>query len=253
MTEKKIIGVIPARYASTRFPGKPLALIDGKPMIVHTYLSSCKSRLLNEVITATDDERIAEVIKNAGGKVIMTPSDLPSGTDRIAKALNNIECDIVVNIQGDEPFISAKAIDDAVEPLIGDDNLVVSTLIKKIEKYEDLVNTNINKVVIDKNNFALYFSHSTLPHIRDEKEMENWLNHHTFYKHIGLYVYTKSFLSLFSQMPKSKLEEMEKLEQLRILENGYKIKCIITDYENISVDTPEDLKIIEKDFSTIIK
>jgi 3-deoxy-manno-octulosonate cytidylyltransferase (CMP-KDO synthetase) len=240
--KKKIIGVIPARYASTRFPGKPLAIIKGKPMIVHTFESAQKASLLDRVIVATDDERIMDVVLKAGGEVVMTPSDLESGTDRIALVAKNINCDIVVNIQGDEPFIHAEAIDAAIRPLIENDDVLISTLVKKINSFDDLQNKDINKVVIDKNSFAIYFSHTIIPFLRDYKNENEWLLHHTFFKHIGLYVYDKDFLMKFSTLPKSNLEKAEKLEQLRILDNGYKIKCVETTYENISVDTLEDLK-----------
>jgi 3-deoxy-manno-octulosonate cytidylyltransferase (CMP-KDO synthetase) len=241
-SKKNIIGVIPARYASTRFPGKPLVQIKGKPMIVHTYENSKKSKLLNEVLVATDDNRILEAVEKAGGKAVMTPSNLESGTDRIAYCVKDISCDIVVNIQGDEPFIQAEAIDSAIKPLIENDNILVSTLIKKIDKIDDLINRNVNKVIIDKDDYALYFSHSSIPCLRDFADEKEWLKHHVFYKHIGLYVYEIGFLFKFSGLPKSALEKAEKLEQLRILENGYKIKCVKTDYESISVDTPDDLK-----------
>jgi 3-deoxy-manno-octulosonate cytidylyltransferase (CMP-KDO synthetase) len=243
MTNRKnIIGIIPARYSSTRFPGKPLALIKGKPMIVRTLESSSKSKLMNKVIVATDDERIMEAVKSCGGEAVMTPSDLESGTDRIAYVAKNIDCDIVINIQGDEPFIDARAIDAAIEPLIEDDSILISTLIKKIETVEDLLNNNINKVVIDKKDFAIYFSHSIIPFVRNINDEKDWLKYHVFYKHIGLYVYDKNFLMKYSSLPKSGLENVERLEQLRIIENGYKIKCIKTDYESVSIDALEDLK-----------
>jgi 3-deoxy-manno-octulosonate cytidylyltransferase (CMP-KDO synthetase) len=237
----KIIGVIPARYGSTRFLGKPLVDIFGKPMIVHTYLNSKKSKLLNKVVVATDDSRIESVIKNIGGEVILTPIDFKSGSDRVAYCLNELQCDIVVNIQGDEPFINSDAIDAAIKPLINDTALNVSTLIKKIDDYNAIHDSNIVKVVKDINNYALYFSRSPIPFIRDEKEYLEYIKKEVFYKHIGLYVYRSDFLKTFVQMAESLLENCEKLEQLRILENGYRIKCVLTDYETISVDTIDDL------------
>jgi len=237
----KIIGIIPARYGSTRFPGKPLVDIFGKPMIVHTYLNSKKSKLLSKVIVATDDSKIESVIKAVDGEVILTPTDLKSGSDRVAYCLDELKCDIVVNIQGDEPFINSDAIDNAIEPLINDASLNISTLIKKIDDYNSICDYNIVKVVKDINDYALYFSRSPIPFIRDEKEYLDYIKKDTFYKHIGLYVYRSDFLKTFVQMPESQLENCEKLEQLRILENGYRIKCVFTDYETISVDTPEDL------------
>ena len=241
----RIIGIIPARYGSTRFPGKPLVDIFGKPMIVHTYLNSKKSKLLNKVVVATDDSKIESVVKNVGGEVILTPTDLKSGSDRVAYCLDELKCDIVVNIQGDEPFINSDAIDAAIEPLINDTLLNVSTLIKKIDDYNSIHDCNIVKVVKDINDYALYFSRSPIPFIRDEKEYLDYIKKGAFYKHIGLYVYRSDFLKTFVQMTESQLEDCEKLEQLRIMENGYKIKCVVTDYETISVDTMEDLNRIK--------
>lgn len=234
---QKVIGVIPARYGSTRLPGKPLLNIFGKPMIVHTYLNAKKSKLINELYVATDHKDIADVITNVGGNVLMTPSDLKSGSDRIAFAIKNINCDIVVNIQGDEPFINSEAIDLAITPLLEDKEVLVSTLITKINDFSLLDDPNVVKVVKDTNNYALYFSRSRIPFIRDNKEkLENYI----FYKHLGLYVYRKNFLEKFVDLNNSYLENCEKLEQLRILENGYRIKCIETNYESISIDTMQD-------------
>jgi 3-deoxy-manno-octulosonate cytidylyltransferase (CMP-KDO synthetase) len=241
----KTIGIIPARYGSTRFPGKPLAEIFGKPMIVHTYLNSKKAKLLDDVIVATDNREIEAVIKNIGGKAMLTPSDLKSGSDRAAYVTKDIECDIVVNIQGDEPFISGEAIDAAVKPLIEDSSLMVSTLVKQIDDIKALNDPNVVKVVKDINNFALYFSRAPIPFVRDNENQSGWIKDKMFFKHIGLYVFRTSFLQQFVQMNESKLENCEKLEQLRILESGYKIKCIVTDYESISVDTVEDLNKIQ--------
>ena len=241
----RIIGIIPARYGSTRFPGKPLVDIFGKPMIVHTYLNSKKSKLLNKVVVATDDSKIESVVKDVGGEVILTPTDLKSGSDRVAYCLDELKCDIVINIQGDEPFINSDAIDSAIEPLINDGSLNVSTLIKKIDDYNTIHNCNIVKVVKDINDYALYFSRSPIPFIRDEKEYLDYIKKGAFYKHIGLYVYRSDFLKTFVKMAESQLEDCEKLEQLRIMENGYKIKCVVTDYETISVDTIEDLNKIK--------
>lgn len=241
----KTIGIIPARYGSTRFPGKPLAEIFGKPMIVHTYLNSKKAKLLDEVIVATDNELIEAAIKNIGGKAVITPSDLKSGSDRAAYVTKEIDCDIVVNIQGDEPFISGEAIDDAVKPLIDDSSIQVSTLIKRIDDINILHDPNVVKAVKDINDYALYFSRAPIPFIRDTENQSEWLKQNMFFKHIGLYVFRTSFLKKFVQMNESNLENCEKLEQLRILESGYKIKCIVTDYESISVDTIEDLAKIQ--------
>jgi 3-deoxy-manno-octulosonate cytidylyltransferase (CMP-KDO synthetase) len=241
----RTIGIIPARYGSTRFPGKPLAEIFGKPMIVHTYLNSKKSVLLDDVIVATDNDKIAKVIEDIGGKVVITPSELKSGSDRVAYALRNIDCDITVNIQGDEPFINGAAIDSAVKPMIDDNSIMVSTLIKRIEDPKILNDPNIVKAVKDINDFALYFSRAPIPFMRDSESQSEQLKKEIFFKHIGLYVFRTSFLKKFVKMDESGLENCEKLEQLRILENGYRIKCIITDYESISIDTIEDLNKIQ--------
>ena len=224
----RTIGIIPARYGSTRFPGKPLAKIFGKPMIAHTYLNSKKAELLDDVIVATDNAEIESVIKDIGGKVMLTPSDLKSGSDRAAYVTRNIECDIVVNIQGDEPFISGKAIDAAVKPLIDDSALQVSTLIKQIDDIKLINDPNVVKVVKDINDFALYFSRAPIPFIRDNESQSDWIHKKMFFKHIGLYVFRKSFLKQFVEMNESALENCEKLEQLRILENGYKIKVVVS-------------------------
>ena len=241
-----VLGIIPARYGSTRFPGKPLALIFGKPMIVHTYLNSCKAKLLDDVIVATDNEEIADTVTKTGGKAILTPSDLKSGSDRAAYVIERYPCDIAGNIQGDEPFISGKAIDAAVEPLLTDSAVQVSTLVKKIENPELLNDPNTVKVIKDKNGFALYFSRSMIPYNRNNELPLDSIKRNIFFKHIGLYVYRSDFLKKFVGLPFSGLEDCEKLEQLRILENGYRIKCVETDYESISVDTIEDLNKIEK-------
>ena len=241
----KVTGIIPARYSSTRLPGKPLILIHGKPMIQRVYEQAQRSKLLDRVIVATDDARIFDCVKDFGGEVIMTSEKHVSGTDRLAEAARMINCDIVVNIQGDEPFIDPKNIDIAIEPLLKDRLLNVSTLAFKITDPLDLENENKVKVVLDKNNFALYFSRNYIPFDMEHNPAKVWtLKDRIFYKHIGLYVYRKSFLMRFAKMKKSYLEEVEKLEQLRILENGDKIKVVITKKDSVSVDTMEDIKLI---------
>jgi len=230
----KIIGIIPARYDSTRFPGKPLADINGKPMIRHVWESACKSKLLDRVIIAADDKRIYDSVISFGGEAVMTSKRHQSGTDRIAEAAKNIKCDLVVNIQGDEPFISYKNIDKAVRLLLDDIKLNVSTLAVKIEDKTEIKDPNNVKVVIDKNGNALYFSRSPIPYNRNNKKVN-------YFKHIGLYVYRKSFLMKFVKMKQTLLEKAESLEQLRILENKEKIRVVITKIDSISVDTPADL------------
>jgi 3-deoxy-manno-octulosonate cytidylyltransferase (CMP-KDO synthetase) len=238
-----IIGIIPARFASTRLLGKPLADIGGKPMIQHTYESALKSKLLGRVIIAVDDEKLYSVCRGFGAEVVMTPKDIATGSDRIAYAARNIpDADIVVNIQGDEPFIKGRMIDEAVEPLLFDRSVNVSTLAKKIMDIDELKSPSIPKVVFDYNNFALYFSRSTIPYVRDARTNYERLQKADIYKHIGLYVYRREYLFRFTELEPTDLEQIEKLEQLRMLENGFRIKVVVTEYENLAVDTPEDLE-----------
>ena len=235
----KIVAVIPARYDSTRFPGKPLIDINGKPMIQHVYERVKGSKLIDKVIVATDDERIYYDVKKFGGKVVMTSKEHESGTDRICEAIKKMKCDIIVNVQGDEPGIDPKDIDKAIRPLLKNKKVNISTLAIKIENGLDLQDENKVKVVFDKDNFALYFSRSCIPFDRDH--IGN-LKKNDFYKHIGLYVYRRKFLMNLKNLKPSNLEKLEKLEQLRFLYNGEKIKVVITDSESISIDTPADLK-----------
>ncbi len=235
----KILAVIPARYDSTRFPGKPLADINGKPMIQHVYERVKESKLVDKVLVATDDERISDAVKFFGGKVVMTSKKHESGTDRICEVINSIKCDIVVNVQGDEPGINPKDIDKAIKPLLKDKKINISTLAIRIANGIDLKDENKVKVVFDKNNFALYFSRNYIPFDRDHI---NNVQKDNFYKHIGLYVYRRKFLLDLKKLKPSALEKLEKLEQLRFLDNGEKIKVIITDRESLSIDTPSDLK-----------
>ncbi len=249
-----ILGVIPARFASTRLMGKPLADIGGKPMIQHTYESSLKSKLLQQVIIAVDDEKVAKVAQEFGAKVIMTPKDIATGSDRIAYILNGIkEADIVVNIQGDEPFISGTMIDQAIEPLLFDPNVSVSTLAKKIETVEEFKSPSIPKVVFDYHNFALYFSRSPIPFVREARSNFEKIKKADIYKHIGLYVYRREALFKFTQLATTDLEQIENLEQLRMLENGMKIKIVVTEFDNLAVDTPEDLERARLYYSRKIK
>lgn len=238
-----IIGIIPARFASTRLLGKPLADIGGKPMIQHTWESTKKSKLLNKIIIAVDDNKVFSVAKNFGAEVIMTPKDIATGSDRIAYIVKNrVDADIIVNIQGDEPFISGRMIDEAIEPLLFDPAVNVSTLAKRINDIEDLKSPSIPKVVFDYQNFAMYFSRSPIPYVRDARTNVERLEKGEIYKHIGLYVYRRESLLKFTAIPPTDLEKTEKLEQLRMLEHGFKIKVVVTEFENIAVDTPEDLE-----------
>ncbi len=231
----RVAGVIPARYRSKRFDGKALALLGGRPMIQHVYEKARRASRLAELVVATDDERIANVIQGIGGKALMTSPDHPSGTDRVAEAAAAIEADVVVNIQGDEPFISAKAIDQAVEPFLEREDVEMTTLMRTIEDEETLRDPNVVKVVVDREGFALYFSRSPIPFARRSERFQA-------YEHIGLYAYRKDFLLAFARLAPTELEYTEGLEQLRAIEHGYRILAVATTHHvGVSVDTPADL------------
>ncbi|MCK6648869.1 MAG: 3-deoxy-manno-octulosonate cytidylyltransferase [Bacteroidia bacterium] len=237
-----IVGIIPARFASTRFPGKPLIDIAGKTMIQRVYEQSKRSKSLTEVVVATDDERIAAHVRSWGGNVVMTNEQHQSGTDRCFEAIEkfDINADVVINIQGDEPFIHPEQI-DLVASCFNSKEVELATLVKKINNPEELFNPNTPKVVLNSKKEAIYFSRQTIPYIRG-KQQEEWLQSHTFYKHIGIYAYRTDVLATITQLKQSELELAEALEQLRWIENGYKIKVEITDYESVAIDTPDDLK-----------
>ena len=239
----KFVGIIPARYASTRFPGKPLVEVGGKMMIQRVYEQV--SKLLSDVYVATDDQRIETAVQSFGGKVIMTSALHQSGTDRIAEAVAKIaekgsQFDAAINIQGDEPFISPQQIQLLMD-CFTDSSTQIATLVKVIETDETLFNPNSPKVVINNKNEAQYFSRSTIPFIRG-KEQKDWLSAHTFYKHIGIYAFKVEVLNAVTRLPQSSLELAESLEQLRWIENGYKIKVAVTNEEGIAIDTPADLE-----------
>lgn len=242
----KILGVIPARYASTRFPGKPLIDIDGKSMIQRVYEQALKTEKLDEVVVATDDERILMHVRAFGGRAVLTADHHQSGTDRCAEVAEKLPgFDIIINIQGDEPFIDPKQIDMVCSCFTSADT-VLATLVKPIHTEEELFNVNSPKVVLNKNSEAIYFSRATIPFVRG-KEQKDWLSSHQFYKHIGIYGYRIDTLQKITQLPVSILEKTEALEQLRWIENGYKIKAAITEIETAAIDTPEDLqKILDK-------
>ncbi len=237
----KILGIIPARFASTRFPGKPLAMIGDKSMIERVYYQAKLAKGLDAVIIATDDERIAEHVRGFGAKVVMTSPNHLSGTDRCAEAVLKYGhgWDAVVNIQGDEPFIKPEQIDLIVDCLM-EDAVQIATLVKVISDASDLMNPNNPKVILKYNREAIYFSRQALPYFKG-KEIGEWLKHHTYYKHIGIYGYRTSILPQLTAMPQGKLEIAESLEQLRWLEYGMHIKTKITEFETIAIDTPEDL------------
>ena len=243
----KFIAIIPARYASTRFPGKPLAMLGGKPMIQRVYEQV--AGVLDDAVVATDDERIYEAVKAFGGKVEMTSTEHRSGTDRCWEAYckQGAEYDVVVNVQGDEPFIAESQL-RAIMECFEDENTDIATLVKPFAEedgIEALENPNSPKVVLDKESRAIYFSRSVIPYLRGV-EREDWLKQHTFYKHIGMYAFRSEVLREITSLPQSPLELSEKLEQLRWLENGYKIGVGISDVETVGIDTPEDLERAEE-------
>jgi 3-deoxy-manno-octulosonate cytidylyltransferase (CMP-KDO synthetase) len=236
----KILGIIPARYASTRFPGKPLVDIAGKSMIQRVYEQTKKCIHINEVIVATDDERIFNHVNDFGGVAVMTSADHQSGTDRCAEvALQHPQYNVIINIQGDEPYIDPEQISKLASCFTNADTQI-ATLIKKITTEQELFNINSPKVVINKLSEAVYFSRSPLPHIRGQ-EQQNWLQHFTYFKHIGIYGYRADVLQQVTRLPISSLEKAESLEQLRWIENGYRIKVAETELETYAIDTPEDL------------
>jgi 3-deoxy-manno-octulosonate cytidylyltransferase (CMP-KDO synthetase) len=240
----KIAGIIPARYASTRFPGKPLAEIRGKSMIRRVYEQCLKCPELDALIVATDDDRILNEVINFGGVAMMTSGRHQSGTDRCGEVIEKLEkegqtFDAVINIQGDEPFIDPGQITKVTSQL-GNESIHIATLVKKISNSQELFDANVVKVALANDGRALCFSRSALPYIRG-REQKDWVNSHTFYKHIGIYGYQTEILKKIVTLPKGKLELAESLEQLRWLENGYSIFAEATDFDSIAIDSPEDL------------
>lgn len=244
----KFIGIIPARYASTRFPGKPLALLGGKPVIQHVYEKV--AAVLEAAYVATDDERIYDAVKSFGGQVVMTRTNHKSGTDRIEEAIEKIggEWDVVVNVQGDEPFV-AKSQLDTICHCFDDPTTQIATLGKPFESMVAVQNPNSPKIVVDNMGFAMYFSRSVIPYVRG-KEKSSWLTHYPFLKHLGIYAYRKDVLRQVTLLPQSSLEIAESLEQLRWLQNGFKIKVGTTDVETVGIDTPQDLERAEEFLKT---
>lgn len=237
-----IIGIIPARYASTRFPGKPLVDINGKSMIRRVYEQASKSSVLKQVVVATDNEQIAVHVRAFGGNVMMTSDQHPSGTDRCAEVVEKSggEFDVAINIQGDEPYIDPAQI-DLLASCFQEEDTQIATLIKRIKDKEELFNPNSPKVILNKNQEAIYFSRATLPYLRGITE-ESWLDHHLYFKHIGIYGYRCEILKKLTALLPSSLEKAESLEQLRWLENGYRIKTAETTAETIAIDEPKDLE-----------
>lgn len=244
MGERKYVGIIPARYASTRFPGKPLAVLAGKPVIERVYEQV--SAVLDDVWVATDDERIATAVRNFGGRVVMTRADHQSGTDRVEEAVEKIGggFDVVVNIQGDEPFIQQSQIETVCRSF-DDSDTQIATLGKPFESMEAVMNPNSPKIVVDNRGFALYFSRSVIPFVRNA-EREEWFGHYPYLKHLGLYAYRREVLRDITRLPQSSLELAESLEQLRWLQNGYRVKVGLTQVETVGIDTPDDLKRAEE-------
>lgn len=240
----QIIAIIPARYKSNRFPGKPLALINNKPMIQHVVERANNVELLSRAVVATDDERIAECVASFGGEYVMTRDDHVSGTDRLAEAAEKLgvsEHDIVVNIQGDQPVFPEKIIHQVTQPLLDDPALPMSTLIYKIIREEEINDPNHVKTVFDRDFNALYFSRSSIPFQRNPEEASP-----TYYKHLGVYAYRKGFLSTFVALPEGEWERFEKLEQLRALEFGYHIRVVLTEHDSVEVDTEDELQRVEE-------
>jgi len=239
------IAIIPSRFGSKRFNGKPLALIKNKPMIQWVYEQAKIAQTIDQVVVATDDERIFKVVKDFGGEAMMTPSNLRSGTDRVAKTadlLNAEPNEVIINIQGDQPLFNPECLDQMTAPFKNEPDILMSTLAFQIIDKKEITDPSDVKVTFDKNGIALYFSRSQIPYPRDN-DLEP-----VFYKHLGFYAYKKSFLDIISSLEDTHLENIEKLEQLRVLEHGYKIKVVVTQHDSLSVDLPEDIKRIEKKY-----
>ncbi len=238
MMKREIVCIIPSRYESSRFPGKPLADLCGKPMIQHVYERVAKAKAVPYVAVATDDQRIYDAVEKFGGNAVMTAKTHRSGTDRISEAVKTLHLsadDIVVNIQGDQPIFEPVQVDEVIEPLLNDRAIQMSTLIYKIVLESEITHPHAVKVVLDHQNFALYFSRATIPYVRDKNLRAD------YYKHHGIYAYRRDFLDTFTKLREGKLEKLEALEQLRALEYGYKIKCVITPHDSVEVDNKQEL------------
>jgi 3-deoxy-manno-octulosonate cytidylyltransferase (CMP-KDO synthetase) len=251
LTQPAVVAIIPARYASTRLPGKPLLEIAGKPMVVHVIERALAAPSVSRAVVATDDRRIAEAVRAAGHEALLTRADHQSGSDRLAEAAAGIEADVVVNVQGDEPTIAPETIERAVAALVADDAAEVSTTCETIERAEDVLSPSVVKVVADARGHALYFSRSAIPYPRDAAARHGSLAAalaaepallSTFRKHTGLYVYRRAFLLEYARWPQTELERAESLEQLRILERGVKIRVVEAASPSVGVDTAEDLE-----------
>ena len=251
----RCVVIIPARYASSRFPGKPLVPIAGRPMIQHVYERAHRARLVDAVLVATDDQRIAEAVHAGGGQAVLTSPTHPTGTDRIAEVAAQLTCDIVVNVQGDEPAIAPEAIDAMVQPMLEDASIRMATLARPLRDVAELLTPHVTKVVVDRHGYAMYFSRAPIPYDRHAwPEAPQLLAAAGIvptiptgcYVHIGLYAYRRDFLLQLAQLPQTPLEQVEQLEQLRVLEHGYRIRVVLTTYESVGVDTPEDVARAER-------
>jgi 3-deoxy-manno-octulosonate cytidylyltransferase (CMP-KDO synthetase) len=239
----QVVCVIPSRYESTRFPGKPLADLCGKPMIRHVYERVLKAGVVSSAVVATDDERIFRAVLDFGGRAVMTACRHRSGTDRIAEAVETMgldDDDIVVNVQGDQPLFEPTQVNEVVAPLMGDASIPMSTLIYRIVRDEEIGHPNAVKAVFDRDGFALYFSRATIPFVRDARKRAEYFKHH------GIYAYRRGFLRTFNALPEGVLERLEALEQLRALENGFRIKVVVTECDSVEVDTPQELERVRR-------
>jgi 3-deoxy-manno-octulosonate cytidylyltransferase (CMP-KDO synthetase) len=236
-----VVGVIPARYSSTRLPAKPLVDLLGRPMVLRVVDRVRRAKSVKRIVVATDDERIAAVVRADGAEAVMTSPDIRSGSDRVAAVAEQISGDIFVNIQGDEPLIAPEMIDAAVAVVRDRADVSMGTLIRPIEDPADVVNPSVVKVAVAANGDALYFSRSPIPHVRDESNPSRWILSGLLYKHIGIYVFRREFLRIFAALPEGRLERVERLEQLRVLEAGYRIRTAVTKFDSIPIDTPEDV------------
>lgn len=245
---KKVTAIIPARFASTRFPGKPLALLKGLPMIQHVYRRVAAAELVDRVIVATDDQRILDCVRGFGGEAMLTRADHPTGTDRLAEVAMMVDSELIVNVQGDEPLIHPQMIDQAIRPLVENAEIEMGTLAARLTQVEDFNNPNVVKVVRDLDGFALYFSRSPIPWPRDISavELESYLPRLAVWRHVGLYVYRRALLLDYPGWPETPLEQLERLEQLRALERGVRLYVAETEWDSHGVDTPADLERVEK-------
>ena len=237
---EKIVAIIPARYASVRFPGKVVAALAGRPLVFHTYERACKAALVDEVIVATDSGEVEEQLAALGVRVVMTRADHVSGTDRIAEVAESIDADIIVNVQGDEPLIEPDTIDATIRALIDSDDVSMATARHSITDPAEIADPNVVKVVCDERGRALYFSRSAIPHDRGGEDAPEQAG--VYWQHVGIYAYRREFLLAFARMAPTPLERLERLEQLRALENGHSIAVVDTEYTSIGVDTPEDME-----------